>query len=165
MKNFKNVCIAMAIFAGVGVVNAQKIAHIDFEKLVSLMPETKKLEKDLEKLGKTYSEEIKEAQNKLQAKYKKYEAEQVSHTAAENKKRAEDLQQEQIRLQQLNRTAQEEIQQKQATHLKPIIEKAKKTVEQVAKSKGIQYVLDVKSLVVAQGEDLLPIVKKKLGIE
>ena len=165
--NFKKVSVVVFILAGSFFAKAQnsKIAHIDFEKLVSLMPETKKMEKDLQKLSKTYADEIKTAQNKLKAKYKKYEAEQISQTAAQNKKRAEELQQEQMRLQQLSQTAQQEMQQKQSIALKPILEKAKKAINEVAKKQGILYVLDVKSLIVAEGVNLFPAVKKKLGLK
>ena len=164
---FKKVWIAVFILAGVVSAKAQvlPVGHIDFEKVVSLMPETKKMKKDLQKLSKTYADEIKAAQNKLQAKQKKYEAEQISQTAAQNKKRGEELQQEYMRLQQLNQTAEQEIRQKQSMALEPIVDKVKKAIEEVAKSKGILYVLDVKSLIVAEGTDLLPAVKKKLGLK
>lgn len=165
--NLRKIGLAIFILAGSFLAKAQKskVGHIDFEKIVSLMPETKKMKKDLQKLSKTYADEIKAAQNKWQAKYKKYEAEQISQTAAQNKKRAEELQQEQMRLQQLSQTAQQEMQQKQSIALKPIVEKAKKAISQVAKQKDILYVLDIKSLIVAEGVDLFPAVKKKLGLK
>ena len=58
------------------------------------------------------------------------------------------------------------MQKKQADGLNPIIEKAKKAVEDVAASKGIVYVLDAsmgKGLLVKKGEDLFNAVKAKLG--
>jgi len=52
--------------------------------------------------------------------------------------------------------------------LKPIVEKAQKAVSDVATEKGVKYVLDAspgKGLIVFEGEDLMPSVKTKLGIQ
>ena len=59
------------------------------------------------------------------------------------------------------------MQKKQNDLLIPIIEKAQKAIQDVAKEKGIKYVLDSapgKGLIVFDGEDLLPAVKTKLKI-
>ena len=49
--------------------------------------------------------------------------------------------------------------------MKPILDKAKQAIETVAKEQGFVYVLDASSLIVANGTDLLPAVKTKLGIK
>uniref|UniRef100_A0A2B4R1D0 Protein CobW n=1 Tax=Stylophora pistillata TaxID=50429 RepID=A0A2B4R1D0_STYPI len=147
------------------IVNAQKIAHIDFQELVTSMPESKKLNADLEKLSKTYQEEIKAAQTKLQAKLEKYRAEQNSQTVAQNDERNKEIQEENLRLQKLIQTAEQDIARKRNEGLKPIVEKATKAVDKVAKTKGIQYVLQKGAVVYAGGLDLLSAVKKELGIK
>ena len=59
MKNFKTLLLIAVFTIGlVGLTNAQKTGHIDFEKLIAEMPETKALKLDMEKLGKTYQDEI-----------------------------------------------------------------------------------------------------------
>ncbi|WP_373941302.1 OmpH family outer membrane protein [Polaribacter sejongensis] len=59
MKNLKSLLLIAVFTLGLaGVANAQKIGHIDFEKLVAEMPQTKTLKLDMEKLGKTYQDEI-----------------------------------------------------------------------------------------------------------
>jgi outer membrane protein len=48
------------------------------------------------------------------------------------------------------------------------VEKAQKAVSDVATEKGVKYVLDSspgKGLIVFEGEDLMPFVKTKLGIQ
>ena len=60
MKNLKTLLlIAVFTLGSSAIANAQKVGHIDFEKLVAEMPETKTLKLDMEKLGKTYQDEIK----------------------------------------------------------------------------------------------------------
>ena len=167
MKNFKTLLLIAVFTLGLGgVANAQKTGHIDFEKLVAEMPQTKKLKLDIEKLGKTYQDEIEGMAKKLDAKMKKYTAEQNAQTQDINETRAQEVQQERARYEQLRQTAYQEMQKKQAEGLEPIIEKAQKAIEDVAAAKGILYVLDAsvgKGLLVTKGEDLFGAVKSKLG--
>jgi outer membrane protein len=167
MKNFKTLLLIAVFTLGLGgVANAQKIGHIDFEKLVAEMPQTKKLKLDLEKLGKTYQDEVEGMAKKLDAKMKKYTAEQPSQTKEINEIRAQEVQQENARFEQLRQTAGQDMQKKQAEGLQPIIEKAQKAIDEVAEAKSILYVFDAsmgKGLLVKKGEDLYPAVKAKLG--
>ena len=166
MKHFKTLLAAVVITLSMSTfTQAQKVAHINFEEIVSKMPETLKLQADLEKLGKTYGEEITNAQKALKAKIDKYTAEEVSQTAAQNEARIKEVQADQGKIQQLQQVAQQELQQKEKAALDPIIEKAKTTINAVAKAKGIVYVLDSKALIVSEGEDLGPAVKTKLGVK
>ncbi len=167
MKNLKTLLLIAVFTLGLGgVANAQKTGHIDFEKLVAEMPQTKKLKQDIEKLGKTYQDEIEGMAKKLDAKMKKYTAEQNTQTQEINETRAQEVQQERARYEQLRQTAYQEMQKKQAEGLEPIIEKAQKAIEEVAAAKSILYVLDAslgKGLLVSKGEDLFGAVKTKLG--
>ena len=166
MKQFKTFVIAAVLTMGmVQMANAQKVAHINFEEVVANMPETLKLQADLEKLGKTYGEEITTAQKALKAKIDKYTAEEISKTAAQNEERIKEVQEDQGKIQQLQQVAQQELQQKEKAALDPIIKKAQEAIKAVAKEKSIVYVLDAKALIVLEGEDLLPAVKTSLGIQ
>ena len=129
------------------------------------MPETKVLNADLEKLSKTYETELKAENDKLTAKLKKYEAEVDSQTDEVNQQRGAEVQQDQQNLYQASQVAREEISKKRDEKLKPILDKAKQAIESVAKEQGFVYVLDASSLIVANGTDLLPAVKTKLGIK
>lgn len=166
MKHFKNLLVAVVLTLGITTATqAQKVAHINFEEIVSNMSETLKLQADLEKLGKTYGEEITNAQKALKAKIDKYTAEEISQTAAQNEKRIQEVQADQGKIQQLQQVAQQELQQKEKAALDPIIKKAQEAIKAIAKSKGIVYVLDNKALIVSEGEDLAPAVKASLGIK
>ena len=167
MRNLKSLLLIAVFTLGLGgVANAQKMGHIDFEKLVAEMPATKQLKADIEKLGKTYQDEIEGMAKKLDAKMKKYTAEQNNQTKEINEIRAKEVQTDNQRYEQLRQTAYQEMQKKQAEGLKPIIEKAQKAIEEVATTKGILCVLDAsvgKGLLVKKGEDLYAAVKAKLG--
>lgn len=166
MKHFKTLLVAAVVTLGMSTfAQAQKVAHIDFEEIVSQMPETLKLQADLEKLGQTYGEEITNAQKALKAKIDKYTAEEISQTAAQNEARIKEVQTDQGKIQQLQQVAQQELQQKEKAALDPIIEKAKAAIKAVAKEKGVIYVIDSKALLVSEGENLAPAVKARLGIK
>ena len=167
MKNLKTLLLIAVFTLGVGgVANAQKVGHINFEKLVSEMPETKVLKLDMDKLGKTYQDEITGTEKKLEATRKKYIAESKTQTPATNDKRAQELQLEGAKLEQARRFAYQDMEKRKNERLKPIIEKAQEAIESVAATKGVLYVLDAsvgKGLLVKKGEDLFNAVKTKLG--
>ena len=166
MKNFKTLLLIAIITLGFNTAQAQtKVAHINTDLLLSLMPETKVLNADLEKLSKTYETELKAENDKLTAKLKKYEAEVDSQTDEVNQQRGAEVQQDQQNLYQASQVAREENSKKRDEKLKPILDKAKQAIETVAKEQGFVYVLDASSLIVANGTDLLPAVKTKLGIK
>ena len=166
MKKFRILLLIALIAVGFNTVQAQtKIGHINTELLLSLMPETKALETEIQKLGQTYETELKAEQAKLEAKLQKYKAEVASQTDEVNRQREAEVGQDQQNLYQASQIAQEDIGKKRNEKLQPILEKAKKAIDEVADEQGFVYVLEAASLIVANGTDLLPAVKAKLGIE
>ena len=166
MKQFRTLLLIAVVTLGFNSVQAQsKVGHISIDLLISLMPETKVMTADLEKLSKTYETEIKAENDKLTAKLKKYDAEAASQTDEVNQQRQVEVQQDNQRLQQSAQIAQQDIQKKRDEKLKPIIEKARKAIQEVADADGFTYVLEASSIIVANGTDLLPAVKTKLGIQ
>lgn len=166
MKQFKTLLLIAIITLGFNAAQAQqKFGHISTDLLISLMPETKALNAELEKLSKTYEAELKAEQAKLEAKLKKYDAEANSQTDDVNQERSMEVQQDQQNLYQASQIAKDEISKKRNEKLKPILEKAKKAIDEVASEKGLTYVLEASTLIVANGPDLLEPVKAKLGIK
>jgi outer membrane protein len=165
MKKFRTLILIAIITLGFNTAQAQtKLGHISTDLLISLMPETKALNAELEKLSKTYESELKAEEAKLEAKLKKYQAEQASQTDEVNQQRGVEVQKDQQGLYQASQVAREDITKKRNEKLKPILEKAKKAIDEVAKAEGYTYVLEASTLIVANGTDLLPAVKSKLGI-
>ncbi len=167
MKYLKTLLLAITLTTGMVVANAQKVAHINSEELVTAMPESKAMETELSKMAQNFDNDYKAQATSLQAKLEKYQREAPTKTDEENAKRQQEVAELQQKLQLYLKSAQEEMQKKQFDMLKPIIEKAQKAIQDVAKEKGIKYVFDSapgKGLIVFDGEDLLPAVKAKLGI-
>ena len=166
MKKFRTLLLIAILALGFNTVQAQtKVGHISTDLLISLMPETKALNTELEKLSKTYENELKAEQAKLEAKIKKYQAEVGSQTDETNQQRGAEVEQGRQNLYQASQIAQQELAKKRDEKLKPILEKAKKAIDEIASEQGYTYVLEASTLIVANGTDLLPLVKAKLGIQ
>ena len=166
MKQFKTLLLATVLcIATVGFTQAQsKVAHINTQELIAAMPAAKKAQVDIEALGKTYQTDIQASITEYQNTVKQYDAEASTKTAEENQKRMAELQEKQQRIQQFRADAQKDLAEKEAELFKPIQEAAMKAINDVAKAQGYQYVLDRASLIVADGDDILDLVKKQLGI-
>lgn len=166
MKQFRNLLLIAIITLGFTAVNAQtKVAHISTDLLISLMPETKVLNAELEKRSKTYENELKAENDLLEAKLQRYDAEAASQTNEINQQRSVEVQKDRQNLYQASEIAREELTKVRNEKLQPILDKAKKAIEEVANAEGYTYVLEASTLIVANGVDLLPAVKTKLGIQ
>jgi len=159
--------LLLAVFTlGFTTITAQtKVAHINSEALVSSLPAYKALQTKLEKLGKSYQDEVTSLETTLKTKLQKYDAESASQTPETNAARQQEVQLEAQKIEQYKAAAMQDIQKQEQTGLKPILDKAQKAVEDVAAAQGYDYVLNANGLVVAKGKDLLADVKAKLGVQ
>lgn len=165
MNVIKSILLVAILTLGFTSVKAQsKIAHINTEALVALMPATKALQAKLEKLGKTYDNEMKTKEAELKAKFEKYNAEFGTQTEATNAERTKEVQMEAQKIEQFKAEAMRDLQKQEQDGLKPILEAAQKAIDEVAAEQGYDYVLNEAMLIVKKGKDLLPDVKAKLGI-
>lgn len=169
MKKIKTILVALVVFIGAtSFMNAQtKIAHINAQELIEMMPEYKAAQNSLEKIQKSYETEIKSMMTELETKARKYDGEAGSKTDQENQKRFEEIQDMQGNIQAYRQQAMEDLDQKRADIFRPILEKAQTTIQKVGRAQGYQYVLDStmgSGIILADGKDLMDDVKKDLGI-
>ncbi|RMA56679.1 OmpH family outer membrane protein [Ulvibacter antarcticus] len=169
MKNFKSLLVAIVLLVGAtSFVNAQsKIAHIDTQTLMEAMPEMKAGQNQLEKLKKTYDTEIKGMAKEFEAKVQQYGSEEGTKTQEENEKRVLEVQGMERNISAYRQQALQDLQKKELDVYQPILDKARAAIQKVARAQGIQYVMDSTTgsgLLLADGKDLLPDVKKELGI-
>ena len=166
MKQLKSLVIAVILFVGTQVTAQVKVAHVDLKTLITTMPEMKTAQDQMKKIQESYDKDFKSMASEYQTKLQKYEQESATAGDALNETRSKEMQDMGARIQKFQQDAQKELGQKEMDLLKPIMEKAQASIKKVAKAKGITYVLDASEasgLIVAEGEDLLPAVKKELG--
>jgi len=166
MKHLKSLVIAAILFIGTQVSAQVKVAHVDLQALMTSMPDMKTAQDQMKKIQETYDKDFKTMASEYQTKLQKYEQEATTAGDALNETRSKEMQDMGARIQKFQQDAQKELGQKEMDLIKPIMEKAQAAIKKVAKAKGITYVLDATTgsgVIVADGEDLLPAVKKELG--
>ena len=158
--------LAIALMSSLTVFSQTSIAHINTQELIEAMPEMQSARAEIEKLAKSYENDIQTMASELQNKVKLYDSEAQSKTEEENRKRIEEVQGMEQSIRQFQGQAQQDISQKENELLEPILKKAKDAVIKVAKAQGFKYVLDTtpgSGVILADGKDLLIDVKKELG--
>lgn len=166
MKNtIKKVALILASVTCITVANAQKIAHLSLDSLVSMMPETKTAKDAAQNYLKGIEAEVINMQNELQTKYEDYLKNEATMADVVKKNKQDELNSLQKRIEDFRQQAQMDYQRKYGELTAPIMEKAKKGIEAVAKEAGYKYVLDTSTgnvLYSEASDDILMAVKKKL---
>lgn len=163
--SLKKAALTILAIGALTLANAQKIAHIDLDSLSNLMPETKTAKGIAEKYLDDLKKTVASMEDEFQKKYSDYMQNEATMSALVQKTKQEELQSLQARIQDFNQQAQMDYQKKSAELTAPIMDKAKKAIEAVAKEGGFKYVLDTSAgniLYSESGEDILMLVKKKL---
>lgn len=155
------------VLAGNSTMAQSKIGYISLQELIPAMPEYRKadtalndyqnaLAQNFEDMKKEYMEKDSLLNSKDTLKYTK--------SQLELKKR--EISEMLIKLQGWQQQAQQLYQQKQQELIQPIQKKAVDAVQTVAKENGYAFVLTKEALLTSPpADDLLPLVKKKLGIK
>jgi len=148
---------------------AQKMGHINSNELLMMMPENQQAQKALQQHSRELEDQSAAMQAELEQKYNDYLAKKDSLSPLIQKTKETELQDLNQRIQAFQQTAQKDLQAKQQELLKPIIEKARNAIREVAKENGYTYVFDTGTGALVywpeDSDDLLPLVKTKLGIQ
>ncbi|MDR0660522.1 MAG: OmpH family outer membrane protein [Prevotellaceae bacterium] len=146
---------------------AQKVGHINYIELIQSMPETAAVNKELEALSQAYGEELETIEVEMRNKFVVYQNNSITWTKEVSDEKLAEIQalseKRDVRAAELER----EFQQKQDEKLAPIFEKAQNAINKVAKDNGVACILNAQAILYADpssGFDLLPLVKKELGI-
>ena len=132
------------------------------------MPEKKKAQSEMENYAKGLQEQLRIMSSEFDKKYQDYVAQEANMTDLVKQTKAKELEDLQNRIKDFQTKAQEDIAKKEQELMAPIIDKAKKAIEAVAKEKGINYVIDSSAgllLVKDESDDILSAVKKHLNIQ
>lgn len=146
-----------------------KFAHINGQELLMAMPEREEAETKLRAYGQDLSEQIEELQVEYNNKVNTYMQRRATFTDAIREAREKELAELQQRIQEFEQTAQQDYQRMQGELMRPLMEKADEVIKKVAKREGFIYVFDLSAGSVVYFSDasidILPLVKKELGIQ
>ncbi len=145
-----------------------KIGWITSSDLLQSMPEKAKADSDIAKYARSFQDQIDIMMKEYQTKGQQYQAGEKTMTDAMKEVRMKEIQDLQNRIESTQQSAQEKLQQKKQDVYAPILDKADKAIKAVAKEKNYDYIFDQSGgtlLYGREGDNILPLVKQRLGIK
>jgi outer membrane protein len=168
MKKLFTIVLLSAGLLAASKVNAQaKIGYISTQELITSMPEYKRADTALGEyqnaLNQQYAEKVQDFNMRDSLLSSK---DTVKYTKAQLEVKRNELGKVYVELQGWNQKAQQMYQAKEEEQMKPILDKARKAIQDIAKENGYAYVFTKEQLLVfPPADDLLPLVKKKLNLK
>ncbi len=167
----KNLIVAAGILLGALPAAAQnhvKLGHIDRQKLMLLLPERKDAETKMQAFAKTLDDRLKAMGTEYQTKMADAQGRAETMTQTEKEMVVREIQELEQRIQAAQEKAQEDLAKQEEELLKPMVDKTNKAINDVAGENNFTYIFDTSTgfvLYFDRGEDILPLVKTKLGIQ
>ncbi|HPF90844.1 MAG TPA: OmpH family outer membrane protein [Flavobacteriales bacterium] len=169
MKHFMIACaLALTCAPAAMAQTATKLGHIDRQKLMLMLPERKDAEGKMQAFAKTLDERLKAMGNEYQAKVADAQARAETMTQTEKEMALREIGDLETRIQAAQEKAQEDLAKQEEELLRPMVDRTNKAIADVAAENNFTYVFDVSTgtvLYFEKGEDILPLVKSKLGIQ
>ncbi len=170
MKNILKALVVIVLFVASVSAQAQtsvKIGYIDFAQIVSLMPGQDSINIKLQAHVASLEGQLKAMQTEYEAKVGDYQATQATMSQIIKQTKEKEIMDLQQRIEAFNQQAQYEIQNKQQELTQPLIERIQNAIKSVGKENGFTYILNGNEQIILYsdgGINVLPLVKKKLGI-
>lgn len=169
MKFLSNLAMLLLLFSSFSTLaQSNKLGHINSTELLQLMPEIKLADSTLQGYQKQIQDQFQTMQTEGQQKYDEFQKNAPTMPDAVKEVKQQELQDLQNRIAQFQQTAQDKFQTKKEELYSPILKKAEDAIKQVAKENNYSYVFDMGTgaVIYAQdSDDLMPLVKKKLGLK
>jgi len=166
-KIFLTISIALFSLTAVLAQAKTKIGYINSTELLALMPERKTAEAALEKEAEALQKQLQAMSTEYQAKISEFQSGQATMSELLKETKVKEISDLETRIQTFQESAQSELQKKEAELLEPILTKARDAVKASADKAGYTHVFDTASGILIhapEGDDILPIVKKDLGL-
>ncbi|MDX2002630.1 MAG: OmpH family outer membrane protein [Chitinophagales bacterium] len=167
----KKVLIALVVLCSFAFSNnavaQNKFGHINFQELIVLLPEYKTSEDSLRKFAQGLENKLQQLQAEYQKKVQEYQsAANMTEVAREIK--LDEINALEQKIVALQGDAEQQLQAKESSLLKPLQEKLVNAVKAVAKESGYTYVFDTSPgsslLYFPDADNITALVKKKLGL-
>lgn len=171
MKNVLKIFILLVIAVSAMQVSAQKsqkLGHINFAELYEMMPGQDSIRTVFSAYQEQLQAQFQVMQTEYETKLNEYQTNLATMSNIIKQTKEKEIVDLQRRIQEFQQTAQEDLQNKEAELTSPIIEKARNAVKEVAKENGYSFVLNSTEglvLYTEPADDLMPLVKKKLGLK
>ena len=168
LKTFALAAFIVALSLTIHAQNPLKIGFIDLEQLVAVMPATDSINKKLENDSKFLEDRLKNMIQEYQSKVNDFETNADSWSQMIQKTKKDEISDLQSRIEPFRQKATQDLQDEQKQLFGPIYLKAKIAISEVAKENKYTYIINSMEQIMLYAEpsdDIMPLVKKKLGIQ
>ena len=146
-----------------------KFGTVNSQEIFNLMPDKATAESTLQSVSEKYQTEFNNLQQEFEKKFKEYQELDPSTPQSIKDRRAQELQENQQKIQNFQQMAAQDLQKQQETLLAPMTDKIQKAIQAVGAEGGYTFIYDLSIPAVvytgAGAEDVTPQVKAKLGIK
>jgi len=171
MNNIKfyvtGLLVIASMMVGTSQVKAQmKIGYVNTGELLQALPEAKKADSLLQQFQEVLKKNGEDYQQELETKAKKFNDDSTKLTAVVKESERRKLQDLYTRVVNYNQEAQKQLEDRQQELLAPLQKRTLDIIQQIAKDNGYTHVFNREALlVVPTGDDLMPLIKKKLNLK
>lgn len=169
MKRLTKVLVLMVLALGLGFganAQGQKIGYVDSQVIIDMMPESAKIQQDLQAYYGELQAELQAMATEYQTKMRDYEANSATMSNILRQSKEKEIMDLQGRIQEFQANAENDFAAKQEELSKPMLDRIKKAIDDVVKAKGLAYAFE-KTVILSIGDsaiDITPDVKAKLGL-
>jgi len=145
---------------------AQKYGHVNSSEIMQVMPGIDSIQIKLVNFHKELQLLYENMMNEFETKREKFDREAGTMSASVRKLREDELIGIQNRIQEFSMNAQEDVDTEKLRLIAPFQEKIQNAINEVAKEHKYIYIFDTQVLLYYDGgDDVTPLVRKKLGIK
>lgn len=160
----------VAMFAVCGATMAQKtikLGHINSTELMQIMPGRDSAQAILQAEVTELENTLKAMQAEVEQRYNEYMQKEGQWSDLIKQTKQKEIQDMTTRVEEFKQNAQQSLQTREQELLQPIIDRAKKAIEDVSQENNFTYIFDagIGVLLYEGGENIMPLVKKKLGLK
>jgi outer membrane protein len=161
----KILLLSLTFLISISSFSQNKFGYIDSQELLLLMPERKTAEEEVQTFAKSLESQLQAMTAEYQQSVQEYQANEATYTDLVKQDKVTEITGLEQRIQSFQQNAQQALQSKEQELLEPILQKARKAIEDVANEGDYTYIFDKSVgsiLYVKESENILNKVKKKL---
>ena len=143
-----------------------RLGHIETGKLMEIMPEVKKAEENMKAKGEEFQKDYDAMETRRVALVNEFQENEKTYSDLKKQNLDQELRDLYGRMQRFQEMAEQQLETTRSELLKPIFEKIEKAIKEVGDENGFTYIFTAGAITYASStsEDVLPLVKKKLGL-
>ncbi len=164
-KTLLIICLGIATLFAAEAQN--KLGYINSNELLSIMPQSIEMQTELQSYAKGLESSLAAMQAEGEKKLADYQQNEATMSELVKQDKIRELESIQQRILEFQQNAQESLAAKEQELITPILDKARKAIEDVAKEENFTYIFDASTgniLYAEKSENILPLVKAKLGL-